>query len=93
MFRSLLRKAGFALISYGTLFTPLIASAEDGDVTIAAVAGFPIGAIITGCILVSLSHAKEKATKADDYVHGKLKINEQSDVYLRTTTDKEEIGD
>ena len=58
MFRSLLRKAGFALISYGTLFTPLIASAEDGDVTIAAVAGFPIGAIITGCILVSLSHTK-----------------------------------
>lgn len=43
--------------------------------------------------MVSLSHTKEKATKADDYVHGKLKINEQSDVYLRTTTDKEEIGD
>ena len=93
MFHKFLRTAGFMLISNAALFTPMIAFAEDGDGTIGAVVGFPVGAVLTGSILVSMSRTKYKATKADNYIKGKLDLHDKRDVYLRTETSKRKVGD
>ncbi|WP_139182222.1 hypothetical protein [Ruminococcus sp. YE71] len=88
----MLRTAGLMLISNAVVFTPLIASA-DGDSTVGAVVGFPLGAFITGSVLVSMSRTKHKATKADHYVKGKLDLHDSRDNYLRTSTSKTKIKD
>lgn len=92
MFRKIIRELGFALISYGTLFSPILASADDGNAALAAVIGFPVGAVVTGAVLVSMSHTKIKATKADKYTKGSLILHDRSDVYVRTDTSKTKIN-
>lgn len=93
MIRKLLRQAGFMLISYGTLFTPVLAYADDGNSTLGAVVGFPAGAIITGAVLVSMSHTKTKATKANKYVKGQLDLHLKEDEYLRTEKTSRKLKD
>jgi hypothetical protein len=83
MFKKLIRELGFVLISNSLLFTPMIAAADDGSTT-GAVVGFPAGALITGVFLVSMSRTKNKATKAKDYVKGKLTLHEKHDEYIKT---------
>lgn len=92
MFRKFIRELGFMLIAGSTMFTPLAAYAE-GDGTGGAVIGFPIGAVVTGLILVSMSSNKSKATKADKYVDGKLDLEFKEDTFLRTETKKEKVDD
>lgn len=91
MIKKIMRELGLAMISYGTLFTPILASADDGSAGMGVAIGFPAGAVITGVILVSMSRTKVKADKADNYVKGDLKLHAQDDVYLRTETSKEKI--
>lgn len=90
MLKRIMRDVGFMLITGSTMFTPILASA-DGDSTGGAVIGFPVGAVVTGFILVSMSSNKSKATKADKYVDGKLDLRNKEDVFLRTETHKEKI--
>ena len=79
------------LISNAALFTPLTAFADSGDGSSGAIIGFPIGAVITGSILVSMSRTKHKATKADNYIKGKLDLHDSRDIYLRTETSRRKI--
>ena len=88
MFKKAIGELGYMLIANSLLFTPVIAAAEDGDSTAGAVIGFPLGAVITGMVLVSMSRTKTKATKADKYVKGELKLSDREDNYLRTETSK-----
>jgi hypothetical protein len=92
LFRKFIRELGFALISYGTMFSPLIAFADDGDTTLGVIVGFPVGAVITGTVLVSMSRTKAKATKADKYIESKLDLHDSKDVYIRTETSKVKVG-
>lgn len=50
-----------------------------------------IGAIVA-LILVSQSHTKVKAKKAEKYVKAAPEITEQSDVYTHTSTEKRKVG-
>ncbi len=89
MLKRILRDVGFMLITGSTMFTPILAAADDGDSTMGAIVGFPVGAVLTGFILVSMSSNKSKATKADKYVEGNLDLENKEDVFLRTETHKE----
>lgn len=91
MFRKIIREIGFMLIANAAFFTPLIAAAEDGSPVLGAVIGAPVGGILTGTILVSMSKQKRKATKADKYVKGKLDLHDRKDAYIRTSTKKTQI--
>lgn len=92
MVRKLIRELGFMLISYGTLFMPVVASAEDGSTAVGVAVGFPAGAVITGVVLVSMSRTKVKATKADEYEKGDLTLHDRTDVYVRTDTTKVRVN-
>lgn len=91
MFRKIIREIGFMLIANAAFFTPLIAAADDGNPVLGAVIGAPIGGIVTGTILVSMSKQKRKATKADKYIKGKLELHDKRDAYIRTSTTKTKI--
>lgn len=91
LFRKILREIGFMLIANAAMFTPVIAAADEGNPTLGAIIGAPIGAVVTGTVLVSMSKQKRKATKADKYIDGKLALHEQKDTYLRTSTSKTKI--
>lgn len=93
MLRGFVRRLGFAIISVSTMYTPLLAYADDGNPFMGAVLGVPIGAVATGVILVSMSSNKSKATKAAKYVKGELQLKEREDIFLRTETTKEKVGD
>ena len=93
MFRKIIRELGFMLLTCSTMVTPMMAYADDGDSTAGAVIGFPVGAVVTGFILVSMSSNKSKATKADKYVKSKLELDKKNDTFLRTETRKEKIND
>ncbi|MBQ1538669.1 MAG: hypothetical protein IIZ73_10205 [Ruminococcus sp.] len=92
MLKRILRDLGFMLITGSAMFTPIMAAADDGDSTMGAVVGFPVGAVVTGFILVSMSSNKSKATKADKYVEGDLDLKSKEDVFLRTETHKEKVN-
>ncbi len=89
--KKLMRESGLALISYSFLFSPILASAE-GINTGAVVLGFPVGAVVTGVVLVSMSKTKTKATKADKYVRGRLQVHQANDDYIRTETSRVKIN-
>lgn len=94
LFKKILRELGFMLIANSAFFMPLIASADNsGDGTMGTVIFAPIGGIVTGSILVSMSRTKHKATKADKYIDGKLDLHDKRDNYLRTSTSKTKIRD
>jgi GH24 family phage-related lysozyme (muramidase) len=88
----LLRKTGFALISYGMLFAPVVAYADEVNGAVSVGIGFPVGAVATGAVLVSMSRTKNKATKADKYTKGKLELHDRSDRYIKTDTSKVKVG-
>lgn len=95
MLQKFYRTLGFALISLNTFCTPIMAYAdsEGGDIKVGS--GFIcaiIGALITGCVLVSKSRQKNKATKADKYIKTNLKLHDRRDIYIRTTTDKVKLN-
>lgn len=92
MLENFFRTTGFMLISYGTLFTPIVASAEGTNPVAAGAVGFIPAAIITGAVLVSKSKTKNKATKADLYIKDKVDLNDSSDRYVRTDTSKVRVN-
>lgn len=91
MLRKIIREIGFMLIANACLFTPIIAAAEEGNPVLGAIIGAPIGGIVTGTVLVSMSKQKRKATRAEKYIQGNLDLHEKSDTYIRTSTSKTKI--
>lgn len=86
-----MEKIGFMLIANSVLFTPIVAHAE-GSGGFGAVVGGALGGIITGSILVSMSKTKFTATKAEKYVDGELELKNQSDQFLKTTTERHKVN-
>ncbi|MCD8096334.1 MAG: hypothetical protein LUE12_09470 [Ruminococcus sp.] len=89
--KMLSRQLGFMLISYSIMFQPMYACADD-DTSIGVVLGFPVGALVTGFILVNMSRTKSKATKAEKYIKGQLELNEKGDQFLRKEMHKIRIN-
>lgn len=93
MFSRITRHLGCSLVSYAALFMPIIASAADGSKTVGCgIAGFFIGALGTGFILVSMSSNKRKADKADHYIKGRLELFQKEDVYSHTNKTSRKIN-
>ena len=91
MIRKIMEKVGFMLIANSLLFTPIVAYA-DGNGVVGAVVGGALGGVVTGAVLVSMSKTKITATRAEKYVDGQLELKNQSDQYLRTTTDRHKVN-
>jgi hypothetical protein len=88
----IIRKVGFGLISYGTFFAPVVAHADEVNSAASIGIGFPLGAIVTGVVLVSMSRTKNKATKADKYTNGSLEIHSRTDDYIKTDTTRVKVN-
>lgn len=86
MFRKFIGSVGMFLIANAACYMPLIASAESSDTTTGVIVGFPVGALVTGTWLVSLSRTKKKATKAKEFSDAVVKLEKRTDVYDHKTT-------
>ena len=92
MFYKLKRHLTCSFLSYCLFFNPILASAEGDTASTAACGGggFVVGALVTAFALIHASSNKSKATKADKYTQGNLKLFNRQDSFShkRTTSRK-----